>query len=30
MLIFDIVEKSRELKEEKKHKNKMSKYFQVA
>ena len=28
--LLDIVEKSRELKEEKKHKNKMSKYFQVA
>ena len=27
--LLDIVEKSRELKEEKKHKNKMSKYFQV-
>ena len=28
--LLDIVEKSRELKEEKKHKNKISKYFQVA
>jgi thymidylate kinase len=27
--LLDIVEKSRELKEEKKHKNKMSEYFQV-
>lgn len=27
--LLDIVEKSRQLKEEKKHKNKMSKYFQV-
>jgi deoxyadenosine/deoxycytidine kinase len=27
--LLDIVEKSKQLKEEKKHKNKMSKYFQV-
>ena len=28
--LLDIVEKSKQLKGEKKHKNKMSKYFQVA